>query len=364
MGKATAQMQDLEEFIDEASQGRLLRIEDDLGGGFVRLRISEAQRRQARQDIRCVEDAVIELLRNARDAHARSIFLATSKSGDTRSVVVLDDGDGVPEDMVERIFEPRVTSKLDTLCEDDWGVHGRGMALYSIRENAVDAHVAASVAGQGSSFRVMFQIGDIAERKDQSTLPALEGCARDGWKLGPGPRNIARAAAEFALSVRERCRVYFGSPVEIAATLFAYGRRYAQSPLSSVEKRCLIAPAKRLSFCTDASDFAACAYELGLDVSQRSAYRIMQGEVAPLEPLLGVLLHRTEHGRASKAASDVARDFRGLKIAPEDLDDFSRVMKKAWKVIAESYYLDPDIDPVVKVSHDAVQVTFPASKQL
>lgn len=357
-------MQDLESFIDEASSGRHLRIEDDLGGGFVRLRISEAQRRQARQDIRCVEDAVIELLRNARDAHARSIFLAAGRSGDMRSIVVIDDGDGVPEDMVERIFEPRVTSKLDTLCEDDWGVHGRGMALYSIRENAVEAHVAASVAGRGSSFRVVFRIGDIAERKDQSTLPVLEGSARDGWKLGPGPRNIARAAAEFALSARKQCRVYLGSPVEVAATLFAYGRRYAQSSLASGEKRCMVAPARRLSFCVDASDFAACAVELGLDVSQRSAYRILQGEVVPLDPLLGVLLSRSECNRASKEASDVARDLRGLRIAPDDLDDFSLTMKKAWAILAESYYLEPDIEPVVKVSRDAVQVTFPASKQL
>lgn len=357
-------MKGLEDFIDEASSGRFLRIEDDLGGGFVRLRISEAQRRQARQDIRCVEDAVIELLRNARDAHARSIFLASSRSGDMRSIVVVDDGDGVPENMVECIFEPRVTSKLDTLCEDDWGVHGRGMALYSIRENAAEAQVAASVAGQGSSFRVVFRVGDIAERKDQSTLPVLEGDAREGYRLGPGPRNIARAAAEFALAARKQCRVYLGSPIEVAATLFAYGRRYAQSPLAFGEKRCRIAPAKRLSFCTDASDFAACACELGLDVSQRSAYRILQGEVAPLDPLLGVLLKRSEHDRVAKSAPDIARDLRGLKIAPEDLDDFSRAMKKAWAVLAESYYLDPGIDPVVRVSRDAVQVTFPASKQL
>ena len=58
--------------------GTRLRVEDDLGDGFVRLRVSEAERRQAKQDIRCVEDAVIEMLHNAR-AHARTIIMGTSR---------------------------------------------------------------------------------------------------------------------------------------------------------------------------------------------------------------------------------------------------------------------------------------------
>ena len=72
---------DLAAFVERVTSKSLFRVESDLGHGFVRLKVSEAERRQAKQDIRCVEDAVIEMLRNARDAHARSIFLATSKSG-------------------------------------------------------------------------------------------------------------------------------------------------------------------------------------------------------------------------------------------------------------------------------------------
>ena len=66
-------------FLDSTPAGTRLRVEDDLGDGFVRLRVSEAERRQAKQDIRCVEDAVIEMLRNARDAHARTIIMGTSR---------------------------------------------------------------------------------------------------------------------------------------------------------------------------------------------------------------------------------------------------------------------------------------------
>lgn len=55
-------------------------------------RSSEAERRQAAQDIRSSEDVVIELLRNARDAGASRIFLATQKTGNERLLTVLDDG--------------------------------------------------------------------------------------------------------------------------------------------------------------------------------------------------------------------------------------------------------------------------------
>ncbi len=90
------------------------------GGGFVRLKRSEAEKRQAAQDIRSTEDVVIECLRNARDAGARRIYVAVSRDEAKRSLVVVDDGCGVPENMNDRIFEPRVTSKLDSAHMDKW----------------------------------------------------------------------------------------------------------------------------------------------------------------------------------------------------------------------------------------------------
>ena len=129
----------LSDFIDDVCGESRLRVEDDLGDGFVRLRSSEAERRQAAQDIRSSEDVVIELLRNARDAGASRIFLATQKTGNERLLTVLDDGQGIPAAQHERIFEPRVTSKLDSAHMDKWGMHGRGMALYSISVNAEEA---------------------------------------------------------------------------------------------------------------------------------------------------------------------------------------------------------------------------------
>ena len=46
--------------------------------------------------------------------------------------------------MQERIFDARVTSKLESMKMDRWGVHGRGMALFSIKQNTDEARVVTS----------------------------------------------------------------------------------------------------------------------------------------------------------------------------------------------------------------------------
>lgn len=353
----------LARFIDAATGESRLRVESDLGDGFVRLRVSEAERRQAKQDIRSVEDAVIELLRNARDAHARSIFFASTRSGCERRIVMVDDGDGVPRHLRETIFEPRVTSKLDSMTMDAWGVHGRGMALYSIRENATRADIATSVVGKGSSFVVSFNTTDVAERRDQSTAPDLIKGKEGDWHVGPGPHNILKTTAEFALANRRACTVYLGSPVEISATLLSFARSsggYMDGDLD------LVAPAKRLARARDASEFTAIAAGLGLEMSTRSAHRVLQGDVAPLPPFLELLDRRREGDRAVRPKADkaVLRDHRGLKIAQEDLQDFSSDLMRAWRELADRYFLEPDVEPTFRISHDGVHVTFPVRRQL
>ncbi len=37
-----------------------------------------------------------------------------------KTLAFLDDGDGIPIEMHERVFEPRVTSKLETMVMDKW----------------------------------------------------------------------------------------------------------------------------------------------------------------------------------------------------------------------------------------------------
>ena len=108
-------MGDLADFVSDVIGSSAVRVEENLGDGFVRLVVDEAERRQARHDIRCVEDVVIEMLRNARDAGATQVYVATGRTGTQRRVVMLDDGCGVPAALQEQIFEARVTSKLLSL---------------------------------------------------------------------------------------------------------------------------------------------------------------------------------------------------------------------------------------------------------
>ena len=350
-------------FLDSLPAGTRLRVEDDLGDGFVRLRVSEAERRQAKQDIRCVEDAVIEMLRNARDAHARTIIVGTSRSGSVRRIVMADDGDGVPERLRDRIFEPRVTSKLNSMTMDDWGVHGRGMALYSIRENAARAECITSVEGKGSIFLVEFDCVKTPEKSDQSTPPSLVKQSDGTWAIGSGPHNILKCASEFALTNRDVCTTYLGSLIDCAATMYAFGRQF----LGANDSAKTAAPIKRLGLMRDAASLVDGAQALGIDMSTRSAHRILAGEIAPLAPLLETLdrVHEGEPGSMKKVAKPAAsanRDFRGLKISPDDLESFSSALKKAYAELAESYYLEADVEPSIRISGDSVHVAFPLSK--
>ena len=158
-------------FIASMSGEGNLRVEENLGEGYVRLRVSEAERRQAKQDIQHVEDIVIEMLRNARDAGADKVYLATTKEDGVRTLVFLDNGSGVPQDMQERIFDARVTSKLESMKMDRWGVHGRGMALFSIKQNTDEARVVTSGVDLGSAFKVSVAADRLSERADQSSWP-------------------------------------------------------------------------------------------------------------------------------------------------------------------------------------------------
>lgn len=359
----------LESFVENVCGDSHLRVEVDLGDGFVRLRSAEAERRQAAHDIRSSEDIVIEMLRNARDAHASNIFLAATREGQKRKLTMIDDGDGIPLAMHNRVFEPRVTSKLDSMHLDKWGVHGRGMALYSISANAQIARIASSAVGKGSAFVVETDLATLGEKTDQSSFPVFDR-TESGTVAVRGPRNILRTACEFAIECRRGCTVYLGSTTDIAATLYAFG---LSSLSSSVRAFCSdiseLPVSKRLSTAADPASFADIAASLGLIISERSARRIMDGEIAPLETLLSRVVIGGEgvvqsDGKRIRTASVGARDARGLKIAPDDLKAFTSCITKAFSDLARDYYLESDVEPVVSVGKEGLRITIPVSKLL
>ncbi|WP_455137156.1 ATP-binding protein [Thermophilibacter sp.] len=350
---------DLADFVSSMGGDRALRVEENLGEGYVRLRVAEAERRQAIHDVRCVEDAVTEMLRNARDAGARHIYVATSREGDLRTTVMLDDGSGIPADMHERVFEARVTSKLESFHMDRWGVHGRGMALFSIRENAVSAEVCASAPGKGASIRVVTDATRLAERADQSSWPSL-GTDEDGNETCVrGPHNIVRACCEFALDQRSSCEVYLGSPAEVAATARARAASSVDgADLLFIDSLDELPVIERLRAAADAAELREQAVSLGLEMSERTAHRIVSGQIRPLRSVLSRLERRAAPAAPGPREIDLQRDRRGLRLSEGDLEEFSRTMERDFSMLAERYYLTLAHEPRVRVSPRRVTVTF------
>ncbi len=352
----------LVDFVADVLGEDSLRVEDILGDGFVRLRVSEAERRQAKHDIRCVEDCVLELLRNARDAGSARIFLATSREGSIRYLTCIDDGCGIPPEVGERIFDARVTSKLDTMCMDQWGVHGRGMALFSIRQNARSARLCSSEPERGSAFAVELDCTEIPERADQSMWPQVSHAADAAPHVIRGPHNIVRTAVEFALDVCPGLQVYIGSPTEILTTMVAGARRLEQRNDSLLSAHDDDLPLWMLpGRASDARDLVQRTEALGLEVSERTAYRILNGELTPLSSVAEAVWPSARH--SSPDEESVLADQRGLSVAPHDLDDFSDRLEDAFKILGERYYLTLKDHPHIRIHRDTVTVSFDIEKQ-
>ena len=349
---------DLIGFVASMGGERALRVEESLGSGFVRLRVAEAERRQAKHDIRCVEDVVIELLRNARDAGARTIYVATSREGNLRTVTMIDDGSGIPEPLQDKIFEARVTSKLESVHVDRWGVHGRGMALFSVKENAVSAEVMSSGVGKGTAIRVVTNADELSERADQSSWPAV-GHDDDGRQsCVRGPHNIVRTCCEFALEERGTCEVYLGSFAEVAATARARTRLSLEgSDLLFIDDLTELPVLERLRLASDATELLGVARSLGLEMGERTAHRIVSGQIKPVRSVLARLLHGKDVA-PRQAEVDLVRDRRGLKISKSDAEAFSRIMERDFSYLADRYYLTLSSDPKVSVGQGKVTVTF------
>lgn len=364
--------EDLTDFIHNVTGESHSRVEEDLGDGFVRLRSEEAERRQAKHDVRGTEDIVIEMLRNARDAHASHIYVATAKEGTTRTLTMIDDGDGIPAQLRDRVFEARVTSKLDTVHFDTWGIHGRGMALYAIKVNARQARVVDSMVGGGTAFTVVTDTAALPEKRDQSTLPQFVR-TESGTIVVRGPRNIRRTVCEFAYVDRAHVTVYLGSPIDIAAVLWDQGRAG-----TSAQARAFCTDPSTLPICdrlaaaSTPDEFAALAHGIGLDLSPRSARRVMDGTIEPVPAAADAV--RIVDAAAPKptprpkrasgphdAVEDAlsARDGRSLKIAADDRAAFLDEVARAYRRLAQAYYLDSDVEAKLTVGKTKLTVEIP-----
>lgn len=351
----------LQSFIESHTSEDYARVQDDLGNGFVRLKAAEAQRRQAKQDIRSFEDVVIEMLRNARDAHAKAIFVATWATKDQRFLTMLDDGDGIPVDLQSTIFEPFVTSKLDSFHSDRWGVHGRGMALYSIRQNTDTSRVVASAPGFGSVFSVTSSFSRLGEKRDQSSTPSIT-FNEEGNPVLRGPHNILRTVLEFSIEVRSSVAVYLGSAAEIVSTLYWLGSSAAQSSKDSKQICSNGLPfIHRFGLCEDAVSLTQIATELRLPISARTAYRIMNGEIKPLPTHLQAMLGESKEFAepVPKPSKRASFDTKPIRISKEDAERFGSAVMEQYASLADAYYLTTDVEPSIHCSGGDLVIRIP-----
>lgn len=347
-------------FIEEATGDSHLRIEHDLGDGFVRLKSSEAEKRQAAQDIRCTEDIVIELLRNSRDAGANEFYIASHREDSARILTIVDNGQGIPTAMHACIFEPRVTSKLDTAHMDKWGMHGRGMALYSTKVNAERAHVVISEPRLGTSIQVETNLNKLGEKSDQSSFPSFEVQDNGAYAMR-GPKNILRVAAEFALEHRANCNVWCGTPSEILATMYANGALKLDASQRIFEKDLDQTPfVLRPSYAFDADTLANIGTLLGLDVSSRTAHRILKGEIKPLPSLLERLKNESLQNKGERhERKPSAKSGSLLKLNEDELEDIKARATEIFQPIAQANYLQAGVDPIVKVDNGYLKIIVP-----
>jgi hypothetical protein len=334
---------ELLDFVRGFASKNTLNVEEELGYGYVRLRVTEAERRQAQQDIRCVEDVAVELVRNSRDAGASNIYVASQKEkGKWRHLTVLDEGPGIPAAVQAKIFESRVTSKVDEVLRDSRGIHGRGMALFSIRRSVEKVELFRSGESQGSIFKALIDLQRLPERKDQSTWPSIT--LDEGRPVATGPRNILRSLVEFTFEEHPPL-IFLGSNAEILTTLFAHARDLARQGAGDEAARPLWYELYALREGKELARYAT--EELGMVVSERNAFRILEEDI---EPLISLNEQSLSRGNGQAATVDDAAaekkvrhpdDKLARRFSRSDLDNLADEVVRATERLGGRYFLTP-----------------------
>jgi Histidine kinase-, DNA gyrase B-, and HSP90-like ATPase len=260
----------------------------DLGAGFARLIGAEGTRRSPSR-LAYVEDALLELLRNARDAGARNVFVAsTLKNRRYRTLTVLDDGHGIPDTHRDLIFEAGVTTRhLRPVLDDaDRVPHGAGLSLYHIKNAALSAEVLST--SSPTAIKVTFDTHTLPERSLQS--PSR-----------PSHTNLLATLQKFA---PDNLTLYYASPAQILATLLE--NHIIQRPITT-------------------SALREGAVAIGLEVSLRTAQRVWRGEVAPAAGVGEERRMERAEGKAGRAADDGPV----LELGEEERGGIADILRKA-----------------------------------
>ncbi|MGF1471939.1 MAG: ATP-binding protein [Rubrobacteraceae bacterium] len=276
----------------------------DLGSGFARITGVEGVRRSP-SPISTVENALLELLRNARDAGAQNIYVAsTLRNRRYRALTVLDDGHGIPAPYEGLIFDPGVTSRH--LAAN--GSYRSGLSLYHIKKAALSLNLLSPTAP--TSFRAIFDTNKLPERSLQSgtrssgsnLISTLQTFLIDReWKPKPGS-------------------IYYGPQAKILAKL--------------IENRIIHENKEESQGLTER--LWRRGRDLGLDVSLRTVQRIRNGEIPAAESISEG--GSADRGRVWGNKKDVVAGEEGarLDLRAEEMSGIAAILGEA----ARSRYLE------------------------
>ena len=390
---------DIKKFLSELGLDNVLNVEQDLGSGYVKLRISEAERRQSLQDIKSVEDIIVELLRNSRDAGAKNIFIGTKKIEDKkRYIYFVDDGQGIPAKFHNLIFEARVTSKLENAVKDIYGFHGRGMALFSIKLNVDDVKIFFSEEERGAAFFLDIDLNKVPEKKDQSILPQIVELDGNLNIIG-GVNNILKTLVEFKLQNPEM-NIFYGTPSQIIMSMRNHAKglniyngfpkfdewESLQGYLNDNKKikvnffPCLTENYLVLSKITE--------FFFNMEISERTIQRIIYEEFKSIEPVnisslahLNTIENKAETGGKSIKIESLSENNEAeninynnrqnknnknlilydeqklaLRFKDEEISDIIKELKENIKKIGSKYLVEPESNIDFKKDNNTIQI--------
>ncbi len=159
-----------------------------------------------------------------------------------------------------------------------------------------------------------------------------------------------------------------GSPAEILSTIYSYGcstipaakRAFA----SNKEQEKLF---KRASFSADPASLVSAAADIGLDVSERTARRVIDGKIKSLPTLMDLLSSKAFPKRGSQKSLGSSKKvdriadghLRAIHPSDEDLERFRSDIAAAFCDMAERYYLLSDVDIDVAFRNGEIRISIP-----
>ena len=141
--------------------------EDLLAVKKIHVHVGPVPRLEVRGNVHDLQQVLTNVLLNARDAvdEGGNIWITVAEEGSQVAIRVKDDGKGIAEDMIGRIFEPLVTTKRGQ------GGTGLGLAISRRIIHACDGDITVeSTPGEGAEFSITLPKATLTAKDNASAV--------------------------------------------------------------------------------------------------------------------------------------------------------------------------------------------------